>query len=159
MGLDVSAHCCVTPVEDTTRNDDWHHEHDHVNLYKNPSFPAQFEGMIEGWHDAYDSYHFCAGPYSRYNRWRAELCRAVHNVEPEIVWNDASYAGEPFYELINFADNEGTIGTAVCGKLMRDFAAHGVILKRGRDRYFAHKYDQWAEAFRMGANGGAVCFG
>jgi hypothetical protein len=71
--------------------------------------------------DGADIEGFHIGAYSYYNRYREWLSMLSHDVMPRIIWNDESYEGKPFVEQINFADNEGTLGTAVCKKLAKDY--------------------------------------
>jgi hypothetical protein len=59
-------------------------------------------------------------------------------------------------ELINFADNEGIIGTTACAKLAKDFAEHAA--KAGRNGWCAKLYRDWQTAFEMAADGGCVDF-
>ncbi len=95
-----------------------------------------------------EEFRFRAGSYSGYGVWRDELRRFAGS-------------GAAFHELIDFADNEGTIGPVVSAKLLRDFAEN---LDRARifhgddDPWFFQLYLLWKRAFEMAADGGAVDF-
>jgi hypothetical protein len=83
-------------------------------------------------------------------------------VEPREVWdNPDKWRDQPFYGLINFADNEGCIGPVWSARLAKEFT-------EGRERFARHpsvdnyditKYDEWAEAFATAAQNGCVYFG
>lgn len=111
--------------------------------------------------------------YMGYNRWRGDLCRAVLDCDPEQVWSDLDgYRGRPFFELIHFADNEGTIGPEAAADLLADFE---LALADGlRERFAAllpdgwpepHRahyvacLDRWVEGLRVAADRGLVMFG
>ena len=67
-------------------------------------------------------------------------------------------AALPFYELLNFADNEGTIGPEAAADLARDFAEHRERVRPELDDYFARTYDHFEEAFKLAAGTGLVMF-
>jgi hypothetical protein len=64
----------------------------------------------------------------------------------------------PFYELINFFDNEGTLGPVVAAKLAKDFADHRSKAEQVEDVFFVESYREWDKAFQMAAKQGAVEF-
>src|SRR6478736_2962571 len=72
-----------------------------------PDFPERLDGMVEGIYTFEgDSDLFEVGNARSYNEWRAQLCRLALGVEPEAVWkNPEAFEGQPFFELIHFADN------------------------------------------------------
>jgi hypothetical protein len=95
------------------------------------------------------------------------------------MWrHEEMFKGQPFWELINFADNEGTIGTEISKKLAADFEKmRDTIVKEAWEKwpsvddfptvrheneqernYFMKKYDQWAKAFAIASDNGAVKF-
>lgn len=63
--------------------------------------------------------------------------------------------GGPFWELIHFADNEGTIGPATAAKLAKDFAEFQAEADKLEDdveaRWFREKYADWRKAFEVAA--------
>jgi len=67
-------------------------------------------------------FSFRAGSYSSYNSWREWLSERFLGATPQEVWEDPKrFEGKPFYELINFSDCDGILGTKVCLKLYEDF--------------------------------------
>ena len=64
--------------------------------------------------------------------------------------------------MIDFADNEGVIGSVVSEKLYKDFANNyeaAKVLPTGLDReYWFNRYENWMKAFEMARHNGAVDF-
>ena len=94
-------------------------------------------------------YGFRAGSYCGYNWWRDKLA--------EFAEDDA------FEELIDFADNEGVIGSKVSKKLYDDFRNYheeafefSKTLNDGE--WWFNKYRDWETAFEMAKEDGAVRF-
>ena len=94
-------------------------------------------------------YGFRAGSYCGYNWWRDKLA--------EFAEDDA------FEELIDFADNEGVIGSKVAKKLYDDFRNYheeefefSKTLNDGE--WWFNKYRDWETAFEMAKEDGAVRF-
>jgi len=123
---------------------------------------------------------FGAGSYSGYNQWRNELAIMAGYNGAEEVWQDESFDSfkrfnlrkdkldyiigdpvekvKPFYELINFSDAEGYIGSEVSKKLYQDFVDFDEKAKNHTEGWFYRKYCEWKEAFRIASNNGAVGF-
>lgn len=81
--------------------------------------------------------------YGGYNLFRRHLARAIYNVKIETIWTQhKKYSSKPFYEQLNFADNEGCMDSKTCAKLAKDYADH-------REAFAAwcksdkHKPDGW----------------
>lgn len=96
-----------------------------------------------------DCFEFRAGGYFGYNRWRDDLDKFKGDIA--------------FQELIDFADNEGVIGSEVSAKLRDDFVkyhneAMGFAKRKGVYVYFFEMYCKWEKAFSMAAENGAVQF-
>jgi hypothetical protein len=161
MGLDITAYRGLRKTEafdDAPLNDgavphpdDCLWVDDGVLVWQEKAFPGRAEGIEPGAiYTATDRGGFRAGSYSSYDAWRAELARRVkHRV------HDAS---GPFYELIEFADNEGYIGPVVAAKLARDFAEHEAAVTAKAKPDFVRRYRGWRKVFEMAADGGAVEF-
>lgn len=127
-------------------------------LYKNPHFPLSAWDIESECVWSYsDSYKFNAGSYHGYGAWREQLATLVGFPE---AWEERRKRTDlPFYGLIVFADNEGTIGPAACAKLAKDFEewserASGTV----RYAWCVGTYDRFAQAFRDAARNGAVEF-
>ena len=63
----------------------------------------------------------------------------------------------PFFELINFSDSEGFIGTAVATKLLADFKSFHDKAEIIGDRFF-EQYKHWQSAMEMASNNGCISF-
>lgn len=97
----------------------------------NPNFPGRADDLIDRRLYSYDRrVNVFDGSYGGYNDFREWLAKIAGY--PAVLTKDRGARhdaacwernGGPFWELINFADNEGCIGTAVCKKLAADFAA------------------------------------
>lgn len=109
---------------------------------------------------------FRAGAYSGYNRWRERLAKMAGY--PETLISDeyygdrmlcaaACWAGAPgiFSELINFPNNEGTIGPKTCAKLAKDFNEF-TPLDAGPS--FMSTYNNFKTAFNSVGDSGCVDF-
>lgn len=135
----------------------------------NPHYPSRADDLPNPcvFADCRDQRHFRIGSYSGYGRWRESLAelagypavKSSHGLShSEGAW---AAAGGPFHELIDFSDCEGTIGPRASAKLSADFAdwreraqAFAAARQNGR---FLEVYEQFAQAFAMAAEGGAVC--
>ena len=66
----------------------------------------------------------------------------------------------PFYDLINFADNEGCLDWEVSQTLYADFEKYNEKAKLKMNEYdFDYKiYKTWLETFKAAKNNGVVVF-
>jgi hypothetical protein len=162
MGLDITAISHAARVEGCHAEDC---SLEHHKVYVNPAFPERADGLPDGscWTArGLDRFDFRAGSYSGYNYWRDSLSKMALGVPSSDVFGNEAYRGKPFYELIDFADNEGTIGSATSKKLHADFMGHmeqarQFAIAQGVD-YFYEKFLEWEKAFAMAADGGFVDF-
>lgn len=142
-----------------------------VQLSRNMDcFAPRGEGLdLDAVYEYADTFGFRAGSYSGYNDWREQLAKlagypaAPHkDYDGKIVQRHAQGAWDalagPFWELINFADNEGTIGPVLAKKLARDFAMFENDADATGDAWFIARYADWKRAFEMASDGGAVEF-
>ena len=104
--------------------------------------------------DKTERHGFHAGSYGSYGRWRDDM-RAKYNpdMRPE----------GPFYGLLSFADNEGTLWTMACASLLAAFRAHEQEhrlswLGHEHGEYQIELYLDWMRAFELGSQGGLVDF-
>jgi hypothetical protein len=160
MGLDITAYRRVeeVPSPELDADDfpvDWKCQ---TRFLDNTDFPGRFEGLkAEAIYAFADSFDFRAGSYSGYGWWREQLA-ALAGYSTEDAWNGRA-DGKPFIELVNFADNEGTLGPAVCARLAKDFADFDDRAKaHSPETWFYESYCNWRKAFEMGADRGAVDF-
>ncbi|HEU4540397.1 MAG TPA: hypothetical protein VFR23_04660 [Jiangellaceae bacterium] len=166
MGLDITAYSRLKHIGRHT--EDWCEDYEnHVMAFAYDDFPLSFRGIpVLGTtqHGAVtfldagcfeiteetERHAFRAGSYSGYNRWRADLQRQFnHATEPD----------RPFYELIWFADNEGSIGPDAAKDLLADFREHAAAYDPGEYAdYFREKYQDWTRACELAADSGLIRF-
>lgn len=176
MGLDITAysnlHHIGTHTDEIWR--DWCQNEDHIQSFAYDTFPQSFRGIpilstrrefIEGGcyerTDKTEEIGFHAGSYSGYGRWRADLAEQF-NPAP-MTWDHGPSMTEPdpdkpFYELIWFADNEGTIGPDAARDLLADFRQHADRYDPIEPLYSRQKYDDWTRACELAADNGLISF-
>ena len=113
--------------------------------------------------------HTPIGSYTYYSWWRTLISREFLGVTLKMTNAQAqSFSDKPFYELIDFADNEGTIGATAAKELSCDFRLLGTELQAlakslrssiERDN-FMETCKEFERAFTVAASGseGAVRF-
>lgn len=176
MGLDIGAMSNLRLREDLFRNEDWEviNQHDEIqtgNFYVASvieDFKDAADGIETGQIFEYDEYlHVRAGSYGGYSRWRQMLCNMALGVEPEVVWEyPENFKQSPFFDMINFSDCEGVIGTETCKSLYQDFlhnlpgaVAYATRLPENfQGEYWLDKYREWMEAFELASKDGCVDF-
>lgn len=159
MGLDITAYNRLALVGRHVAS--WCEEDHHVQAFVYDAFPQSFDGvdviaqekgcLVGGCYaltDATQTHRFHAGSYSGYNDWRADL---------QAQFNPDRHPDKPFYELIWFADNEGTIGPAAAARLLHDFHDHADHYQP-RHRGFAENYADWTRAAELAADSGLIHF-
>ena len=177
MGLDIGAMSGLKDAPGKICDEDWEIIDEKTGEWEdgkfyvaniNPDFKEQAEGLEANKVYGYEEYfNFRAGSYGGYNQWREMLCNMALGLDPNDLWNHKDkYKGEPFYELINFSDCEGTIGSVTCKKLFNDFKKFRARAKGYSNglppsydgEYWFQKYEEWMKAFKMGADNGCVDF-
>lgn len=168
MGLDITAYSKIKIEPNGLDKDgdvkDWDN---HFTVYINPYFPGRADGLQEQIAYSYGEAHgFRAGSYSGYNRWREQLAKMAGYPAVEVerygrkdYHHDAgafAATSGPFWELINFSDCEGVLGSAVCKRLLVDFDRFADEAEK--DSYFDASYRDWHKAIRLGADDGCVTF-
>lgn len=178
MGLDITAYSNLRYVGFCPDRDEDDHGYDpdtydttHVPAYAHDAFPHALMGipnqrikpvgtetLIEAGcfevTEKTETHRFRAGSYGGYNRWRADLAAEFN---PFRASGPPSPEG-PFYELIWFADNEGTIGELAATKLLGNFRQFEVEYAASHDEYDVQRYRDWLRAFELAADGGLVNF-
>lgn len=167
MGLDITAYSNLKHIGQHKKDTDFCYYENHVQAFAYSVFAASFRGIpILGTRDventsfidggcfevteATESHGFRAGSYSGYNRWRRDLASQ---------FNPDTNPDQPFYELIYFADNEGSIGPDAAKDLLADFQKHqNEYAQTVHEKYFREKYADWTRAFELASNGGLVSF-
>lgn len=109
-----------------------------------------------------EEYDFRAGSYSSYGEFRNALAGVFLDCTAREVWNNEHrFKGQPFYELIDFSDCEGVIGTEVCAKLHADFVKGRKKFSEDCDRdleWMLSLYDRWTKAFELAKDDGIIVF-
>ena len=177
MGLDITAYEKVSLIramsvreynEDEQAQEEVGRDERKTLLCQDSERP-QSDGMPDGiYATSGKSAGFRAGSYGGYNQWRNTLSQMMLGKSAEAVWRMCALpvtatkreAGKPlpFVELINFSDCDGFIGPKTSAKLAKDFAENRSRIPVDTDRWFVDKYEQWARAFALAANGGVVDF-
>lgn len=113
-----------------------------------------------------EQYRFRAGSYSGYNRWRQDLAAQFNPYRPGEggdAYGPPNLEG-PFYELIWFADNEGTIAEPAAINLLADFRQYEAEYRAAHvsgtydGDWFIEKYLDWTHACELAADGGLIDF-
>lgn len=156
MGLDITAYKKLHKVENPILDEDGYPE-DYDNEWMAGASMDWSEGIWKGRGEGVDSktvytyedsYRFRAGSYFGYGWWRREL----NNFKGDVA----------FQELINFADNEGVIGSIVAKKLLDDFKLYKEEAKEYAktlgDTWWLEGYYSWMKAFEYASEDGAVDF-
>jgi hypothetical protein len=161
MGLDISAYSRLTKVINPGEDRD-----DLITLTDNPDFPGRIAPQTTGKYDCKDSADVFSMGYGSYNRWREWLAKLAGYPGVRNRWTpEPSHANGaflqnhgPFWELINFSDCEGTIGTIACQKLLKDFNDWE---ERAQADSSSSEYDHYLNmqtGLKLAADGGALKF-
>jgi len=181
VGLDITWYRGLTKAVGAEGFDDEgevKYEDGWFQVYKNSDFPGRADDLENRKaYRAAESDGFRAGAYSGYSRWRERLATiaaypvvsvgnitttdsmnyATNHPHAAAAWEEGMES-RPFYELINFSDCEGVIGTAISKKLAQDFAEFQDRANATCDPRFIEKYNDWRRAFEMASDNGCVVF-
>ncbi|WP_175948106.1 hypothetical protein [Burkholderia pyrrocinia] len=168
-GLDITAYSGLVIVESPALSSDGAPQGKNQVILDPGNFPDRFRGLEAGKvYQFASSFDFRAGSYSGYNAWRNELAKlagyqpsmAVRNKAVELRYDETVWKLDhgPFWELIDFSDAEGTIGSDVCRKVYQDFVQYRNQAAQDFAPYFYESYVDWMKAFEMCANNGAIVF-
>lgn len=149
MGLDVTAYKNITWLEPVGSEDD-----DYDLRIVAGDFAERAADIKDGYYSYNDSHGFRAGSYGGYNEWRNELAILAGFESAKDAWSKDS---GPFWELINFSDCEGTLGTITCKKLLFDFKEFYAKAEKAGG-YFFDLYKEWTQGMELAADNGCFCF-
>lgn len=187
MGLDITAYSNLTYIGVHEPADDWlcgqqyddeTGKRNHMPAYAYKAFPHALKGLrgtrlfatkhgdrflYGGCFTATDrteTHGFRAGSYSGYGDW---LQRLAELFNPYRRRDGRPSPRGPFYELIWFADNEGTIATEAARSLLADFRTHeSVYIAAARSGAYADynigRYRDWTRACELAAADGLIDF-
>lgn len=177
MGLDIRAYSNLRYVghhEKWDNEDDHYDQHHEAYAYvgfrhallgvpnveaKTCGSTAFLSGGCFGQTEKTESYGFRAGSYSGYNQWRSDLAARFN---PYRDGGQPSPEG-PFYELIWFADNEGTICQVAAANLLASFRQHEVEYRAAHlgsemGDWHVQRYADWLRACELAAADGLIDF-
>lgn len=106
-----------------------------------------------------EAHGFRAGSYGGHGQFRQALAEVV-GATLEDYWHGDDF-DLPFYELINFADNEGTIGPEAAGDLLADLRKYRDAFREAfpaGGSWFAVVYDDWTTACELASQDGLISF-
>ncbi len=158
MGLDITAYSQIKKLDALFDKDGEPVNPDTREPYEeffqpciNYDFAKQSYGLEDGAVYSYArTMRFHAGSYTGYNSWREQLAKLVG-------YSPAAAEG-PFIEFIFFSDCDGVIGHKIATKLYKDFQEWDERAKALGDEWFYEKYAEWAAAFKLASDEGAVSF-
>lgn len=164
MGLSVYAY---SEVKKSEMNLDDFYQKDpakHMTLFIHPHFPDHAkdfqDATVYSWEEVFS---FDSG-YSRHLVFRDNLAKMAGYAPSESASGFKYFAtaikteSGPFWHLINFADNEGVIGTEVSKILYEDFAKFENQAANFGDLDFLARYSRWKTAFAFSSKNGCVDF-
>lgn len=162
MSLDVTAYEVATLLPEHEEPDNFTDEDDYQLAFAAPGLERSLAGLIPRryYTTSGRSYEFRAGSYIYYDEFRRALCRAALDTDLETIWNDPdTWADKPFFELLNFADNEGSIGPVAAAALAEDFTTlDEEVTLLFTDLDHQRSYQEWKSALRLAADTGMVVF-
>ncbi len=164
MGLAITAYSYLLAVGDHTNGERCDLD-DHIAAFADESFPRSLAGVPilrrksrRLWGGCYapteatETHWFGAGSYSGYSTWRDDL---------RAQFNPTTNPDGPFFELIWFDDDQGTIGPAAAAELLADFQDPANAYRPAHDPRCDRccgNYANWTRAFELAARGGLVSF-
>ena len=179
MGLDISWYRGLTespnePLEDDGEIIDWKNA-TRFYIHPNPSWQSYASDLKADMAYRYEeSGGFRAGSYGGYSQFRSQLQRLAGFDKLEwrdigghtMKTDDPRCETLPFFELCCFSDCEGSLGSATCAHLAKDFqdnqsAAEEFSKTLGDEDaagWFMIKYAEWLRAFERCGERGAVRF-
>lgn len=168
MGVDITGYRDAEPWDEITNENFEERECEFfdnggIHVYTIECFRDRLDGAKEGYYKSSGSVEGPSLSYGGYGAWRRALCEAFLFVPIETAWERSDvYDGKPFYELINFADNEGAIGSETSAKLAKDFAEHqekaDALWGEETMGWNIKTYNLFRQACEAAANSGFVVF-
>lgn len=145
MGLDIVAYTYLTPASGTGE--------DFLTFEPDPDFPNRAdEFRTDQFYDYKSETWFSMGSYTAYGQFRTELAEKLAKI-PEGEYYEGRKG--PFWQMINFSDCDGVLGTESCQRLMADFQEYASRKHLITDQ---DRYNKMQQAVTLGAQGGCVVF-
>jgi hypothetical protein len=100
--------------------------------------------------------------YSYHSRFREVLIRLIErddllNTQGKIDWSNLEL-DIPFYDFIDFADNEGCLDWDISAVIFSDFEKYNNKAKQELNEYDYSNYEKWLETFKIAKDNGVVVF-
>ncbi len=131
------------------------------SFLSNPKFPAHMSGLSSDlfYKCSGKKMRFGAGTYEEYSQFKKHLSMVAGFEKIE----DLLKSGGPVYfiELINFSNEEGTIGPIICKKLHNDFMDNYNVAEKyfsnldDHEKFWTH-YKNWCKALFVASHNGAI---
>lgn len=160
MGLDITAYEHAALYKPAT--DDCDYENGTTRIYNQPPYDDRRDGLEPGIYrvsgETLDDIRFS---YSGYSRFRNILSWVFLGVAAQTAWDFPDlYKDKPAFKLIEFFDNEGTIGPKTSAALAECFAQYrDAFMASDRvDDWDRAAYDKLAAAFKLASVDGVVRF-
>ena len=173
MGLDITFYPAMKPIDPddytAAQFEDMFDDGDVIELFAYRQFPHALDGHNYRDMREYENAFITAGfvrplgatthasiSYRGHCAFRDDLARRFLNTPSAEVIHDnpGRYKDKPFYDLINFAYNEGCLATAACARLAEAFNANHYPV----DADYHYYWNQLKAGFNHAANGGLACF-
>lgn len=123
MGLDISTLKLKKRLGNEVNEDIEREYEDYAYIYTLDFPPINHLSAFEvGVYDVEWGEYGSHFSYGGFYRFREMLCQMIYNKDFEsVVDNVEKYLGQPFIEMIDFADNEGSFDYIIAEKLYQDF--------------------------------------
>jgi len=182
MGLDITAYSHLREVEcdhegvwcyKETRGGD----RAHISACAYSDFPQSYRGLAKADRivtlasskliggacyeetQKTETHKFSAGSYSGYGMWRTDLGQFTGFASLEDIWeNPETYKDLAFFEILNFADNEGSIGPEAAQDLYEDFCTFESQYRIHADDWQMRTYLNFKQACDLARESGMVRF-
>lgn len=148
MGLDVFAYSNLVQGTEGGR----------ASIYVNQPHARHRHSIEPGDYSYDEEFHFRAGSYGTYNRWRDQLGRFVGIADLAEWWKAPTLKGG-FELILNFSDCEGVRDAGQCRILADAFRREARRAESFFDPIDLKVYGKFLKAFEFGAQSGCVVFG
>jgi hypothetical protein len=150
MGLDVKVFQDITKLNDDA--EDYDFTASNIKTFKdrckNLDWLAKYKADV--------TKRVISYPCSVHNDFRRELATLIGKERD--FWLDDVDAETPFYELFEFADNEGCMDWECAGNLYDDFVQYQKNATEKLPPTYVSIYDKWLGTFQLAKDRGVVIF-
>lgn len=150
MGLSIKVWNNLRPIENETDGS--------LVIIELLEFKDRFKNLRPGKYDANLIKSYYSYPYSMHKEFRDYLAQIFTLTFEEVVTNSEKYTRLPFFELINFPDNESCMDWETAQKLHQDFVHYKNHAFKVLPNEYHDIYNQWTEIFELAKENGVVEF-